>query len=73
MIFLIPPISDWASNAPVLMLTVTKTSFSRNGTANRAAEHDLGQAVATLTFEATRTDLFVHQMAGIDLAKAKET
>lgn len=70
---LTPANQRWASNAPVLMLTVTKTTFSRNGTANRAAEHDLGQAVATLTFEATRKDLFVHQMAGIDLAKAKES
>ncbi len=62
----------WAQEAPVLILTVIKTDFSRNGSANRAAEHDLGQAVAHLTFEATSHELYLHQMAGIDLEKARK-
>lgn len=62
----------WASKAPVLILTVVKERFNRNNKPNRAAEHDIGSAMAYLTFEATRHNLYVHQMAGIDPDKAKE-
>jgi len=62
----------WASGAPVLVLTACKKNFSKNNKPNRVALHDLGQAVSYLTFEATRHNLYVHQMAGIDLDKAKE-
>lgn len=36
----------WASSAPLLILGVVKTSFSRNGTENNHASYDLGAAVA---------------------------
>lgn len=62
----------WATDAPVLVLALAKKSFDRNGQPNKHAEHDLGQAIAHLTFEATRHDLFVHQMAGILPQKARE-
>ncbi|MDR8392966.1 nitroreductase family protein [Aliifodinibius sp. S!AR15-10] len=70
---LLPGNQRWAQEAPVLILTIVKIQFSRNGSTNRAAKHDLGQAVAHLTFEATNHDLYLHQMAGIDLDKARET
>lgn len=60
----------WAQNAPVLMLGFTKKTFTLNDRPNRVAEHDLGLAAATLTFEATRRGLHVHQMAGIDQEKS---
>lgn len=63
---------SWASEAPVLVLALTKTSFDLDGRDNPHAGHDLGQAIAYLTFEATRHDLFVHQMAGILPEKARE-
>lgn len=62
----------WATGAPVLVLGLTKETFERNDRPNRHAGHDLGQAVAHLTFEATRHDLYVHQMAGILPDKAEE-
>ncbi|MCW9706845.1 nitroreductase family protein [Fodinibius salsisoli] len=62
----------WATDAPVLVLGLAKQSFDANGRPNRHANHDLGQAIAHLTFEATRHDLFVHQMAGILPDKARE-
>ncbi len=62
----------WASAAPVLVLTAYKKDFSKNNKPNRVALHDLGQAVSYLTFEATRHNLYVHQMAGINREKAKE-
>ncbi len=62
----------WAPSAPVLVLGLTKTTFDIDGRDNPHAEHDLGQAIAHLTFEATRHNLFVHQMAGILPDKARE-
>ncbi len=62
----------WARNAPVLMLTVAKLHFERNGKENRHAFHDVGAAAASLAIQAAALDLFVHQMAGFDVPKAKE-
>ena len=61
----------WARQAPTLALGCVKRTFSRNGRPNRVAQHDLGLASATLTFEATSRGLFVHQMAGILPDKAR--
>lgn len=55
----------WAKTAPVLAIGCTHLRFARNGKPNAAAQHDLGLASATLTFEATARGLFVHQMIGI--------
>lgn len=63
---------SWAKGAPVLALGLTKTTFDMDGRSNPHAGHDLGQAIAHLTFEATRHELFVHQMAGIHPDKARE-
>jgi nitroreductase len=62
----------WGTGAAVLALGLTKTSFGSDGRRNPHAGHDLGQAIAHLTFEATRHDLYVHQMAGILPEKAQE-
>lgn len=50
---------------------VRQTSFQNTGP-NRVALHDLGLASATLTFEATRRGIYVHQMAGMIPDKARE-
>jgi nitroreductase len=55
----------WAKNAPVLLLSFYKETFSHNGRPNRCGPHDVGAASAALTFQATQMDLYVHQMAGI--------
>ena len=64
---------QWAKTAPVLMLGLYKTTFSRNGKPNRCASHDLGAASAQLTAQATALDLYVHQMAGINMDVIRET
>ena len=61
----------WAKHAPVLLLSVARLN-SANGAPNGHAMYDLGQAVAHLTFQATASELFVHQMAGFDVKKARE-
>lgn len=62
----------WASLAPVLMISVAKLSFDRNNQPNRHAFHDVGLAVASLTFQAMEMGLRVHQMGGFDIDKARE-
>lgn len=62
----------WGTEAPVLVLAVAKTTFDLDGRENPHAGHDLGQAIAHLTIEATRHDLYVHQMAGILPKKARK-
>jgi nitroreductase len=60
----------WASRAPVLVLGLTRTTFSRNGRPNRHSFYDLGQAVAFLSVEAEGLGLAVHQMGGFDEERA---
>jgi nitroreductase len=62
----------WAGRAPVLMLSVAKLFFAEDGSPNRHAFHDVGQATAYLTVQATALGLAVHQMAGFDVEKARK-
>ncbi|QIR35429.1 nitroreductase family protein [Tolypothrix sp. PCC 7910] len=63
---------EWAKNAPVLIISVAKLNFERNGVENRHAFHDVGAATTTLAIQAMALGLFIHQMAGFDVPKAKE-
>jgi nitroreductase len=63
----------WAHRAPVLMLSVARLAFERNGKPNRHAFHDVGLAMENLVLQATALGLFVHQMAGFHIEKARET
>ena len=64
---------QWAKDAPVLMISVAHKTFTKTGAPNRHAFHDVGQAVANLTHQATAMGLYVHQMAGFDVAKTTQT
>lgn len=63
--------NSWALKAPVLILSISKNTFSGNGKLNRHAQHDLGLASANLVLEAVRQGLVVHQMGGFDMDKAR--
>lgn len=63
----------WAKTAPVLMITVASLRFAHSGKPNRHALHDVGAAMADLTLQAMSEGIFVHQMAGIDIEKARAT
>ena len=65
--------AGWAKDAPVLALSVAHTKTQRDGKPNRVALHDVGSATAQLTFEANARGLQVHQMAGFDAEKARQT
>lgn len=62
----------WAQRAPVLMVSVARLSFEDEGKPNRHAFHDVGQAVANLSVQATALGLVVHQMAGFYPDKVRE-
>lgn len=63
---------QWAQRAPVLMVSVARLTFEENGKPNRHAFHDVGQAIANLTVQATAHGLAVHQMAGFHPEKVRE-
>jgi nitroreductase len=62
----------WAQHAPVLMLSVAKLAFDRNKNPNRHAFHDVGLAVENLVIQGMTLGLYVHQMAGFHVDKARE-
>jgi nitroreductase len=65
--------ANWAKDAAVLALSVAHLKTNRDGKPNRVALHDVGSATAQLTFEANARGLLVHQMAGFDAEKARQT
>jgi len=62
----------WAGAAPVLLLSVAKPTFDRNGKPNRHARHDVGLATLGLMVQAVALDLRAHAMAGFKRDKAHE-
>ena len=63
---------SWAGAAPVLMLAVAKLTFTHNDSPNRHAMHDVGEALACLSLQATDLGLSLHQMAGFSVEGARE-
>ena len=61
----------WASAAPVLALLAVRTTHERDGSRNRFALYDAGQAVGFLTLQATAMGLGVRQMEGFDQETAR--
>ena len=62
----------WASKAPLLILTIAKLNINSTEQVNKHALHDLGLAIANLTFQASASVLYVHQMGGFDQQKARD-
>ena len=69
---LVPFNQAWAKTAPVLILSVAKKLFTKNGTPNGYALHDTGAASANVSLQATALGLHTHGMGGVDKAKARE-
>src|ERR1700689_5796074 len=63
---------SWAKNAPVVAISVALPKMPHDGSPNRHPFHNVGQASANLSLEATSLGLQVHQMAGIDPEKARQ-
>ena len=61
----------WVKSAPVLAISLAKTTFSHDSNPNAWARHDVGQAVATLAIQAAELGLQIHQMAGFSADAAR--
>lgn len=64
----------WAKHAPVLVLSVGKSTFSPgpyDGQHNPYALHDTGAASANMSLEATALGLHTHGIGGFDHEKAR--
>lgn len=61
----------WAKSAAALVITAYRPVFSRNDKPNRVAQFDVGGAMAWLTMQAESMGLRVHQMAGVELDRAR--
>ncbi len=65
------PANAWAKEAPVLALSVARLTLAGSTKPNRYAFHDTGMAIGNLLAQATAEGLFVHQMGGFDVEKAR--
>lgn len=66
------PGNAWALKAPVLLLSVARETFEKNGKPNRWAQHDVGLATENFFLEAVEMGLAAHAMAGYDADRARE-
>lgn len=62
----------WAQEAPVLIISVAGSKFSRNGKPNRWGQFDTGAAAISMALEAVELGLMAHQMGGFDEKKISE-
>ena len=63
--------NDWATKAPVLILSVARESFEKTGKPNRWGQHDTGLATQSLLLEAVDQGLAAHAMGGYDEVRAR--
>lgn len=63
---------SWAQHGNVFILPVAKLFTTHNHYHNRHAFHDVGLAVANLSLEATAHDIYLHQLGGFHIDKARE-
>ncbi|MGO9640163.1 MAG: nitroreductase family protein [Candidatus Acidiferrales bacterium] len=69
---LMPVNREWASTAPVLIVTVARANFPHNEKPNRHAWHDVGLATGNLMMQAEALGLVTGTMGGFDPKAARE-
>ncbi len=62
----------WAERAPMLVLALAQSTYTRTGRPYQHSWYDLGQSVALLSVQATTLGLAVHQMGGFDADNARQ-
>lgn len=62
----------WVKSAPLLIMTLMKPNHAYKNMPNKWAMHDLGLAIGNLTLQATSMDLYIHNIAGFSVNKAKK-
>ena len=69
---LVPGNQLWAGQAPALMMSIAKLRFAEDQSPNRHAFHDVGLAMGNFLVQAMALEIFVHQMAGFEVDKARK-
>ena len=62
----------WCKNAAVLVVVLSKKTFTRNGKPNPVNSFDTRAAFENMALQAAHLGLVCHGMAGFDYAKARE-
>lgn len=62
----------WCENAALLVVVLSKRTFTKNGKPNRNHSSDAGAAWENLALEATARGLVAHGMAGFDEERARD-
>lgn len=62
----------WVKNAPVLLVSLARKTFIRNGVANRHAMYDTGAANSLLSLQTSALGMNAHQLGGFDYNKLKD-
>jgi nitroreductase len=70
--FLVPANQVWAKHAPVLLVIISKKTFSRGGAPNTVYQFDAGCAWGYIALQALQNGLITHGMAGFENDKARE-
>ncbi len=63
---------EWAKHAGAIAFGFAKKQFTRNGSPNRVAQHDLGMAGSSLTLQGMHLGVYVHMMGGIEPTKIRQ-
>lgn len=62
----------WAKDAYLLVVSLSRKNYIRNGLVNNSAKYDLGAANAFLSLQAVELGLNVHQMGGYNPETARK-
>ncbi|MEL6656706.1 MAG: nitroreductase family protein [Bacteroidota bacterium] len=70
---LMPGNQPWTKQAAVLMVSIERQTFAKNGKPNPWSTHDVGMANAQIMLQAAHRSIYGHMMAGFDATKTAET
>ena len=70
---LVPGNQEWAKNAAVLVVFISKKIFDNNNKPARTHSFDAGSAWMSLALQASLMNLFAHGMEGFDYDQARTT
>lgn len=69
---IMPGNQPWSQHASVLIASIARNTFARNGKPNLWATHDLGMANAQLMLQAAHRDIYGHMMGGFEKDKLSD-
>ena len=71
--FLVPLNQAWTKDVPVLIVVLSKKTFTKNGQPNKVHGFDAGTSSGYLALQARLNGLYLHGMAGFDEEMARAT